>query len=48
MPDGVIGVDVDHYGDKRGGDTLAALEIDWPEVPDRKPRPGWLTNTEEG
>jgi Bifunctional DNA primase/polymerase, N-terminal len=26
MPPGVLGIDVDNYGDKRGGDTRAALE----------------------
>lgn len=26
LPDGLFGIDVDHYGDKRGGDTLAELE----------------------
>lgn len=26
VPEGVIGIDVDHYGDKTGGDTLAAVE----------------------
>jgi hypothetical protein len=33
MPDGVIGVDVDHYGDKRGGDTLATLEAELGKLP---------------
>lgn len=30
---GVVGVDVDHYGDKRGGDTLARLEAEQGPLP---------------
>lgn len=33
MPDGVIGIDVDAYGSKRGGDTLAAAEAAWGALP---------------
>lgn len=33
MPDGVIGIDVDAYGSKRGGDTLAAAEAAWGTLP---------------
>ncbi|OBC01723.1 bifunctional DNA primase/polymerase [Gordonia sp. 852002-50395_SCH5434458] len=33
MPDGVIGIDVDAYGTKRGGDTLAAAESAWGPLP---------------
>lgn len=34
LPDGVIGIDVDHYGDKRGADTLAALVDRFGPLPD--------------
>jgi hypothetical protein len=33
MPDGVIGIDVDHYGDKTGGDTLTQLEAELGPLP---------------
>ncbi|MCZ4652700.1 bifunctional DNA primase/polymerase [Gordonia amicalis] len=33
LPDGVIGVDVDDYPGKRGGETLAKAEIDWGAMP---------------
>lgn len=33
MPNGVVGVDVDHYDDKTGGDTIAALEAELGELP---------------
>jgi hypothetical protein len=33
LPDGVIGIDVDHYGDKRGADILAELEAQWGALP---------------
>ena len=33
MPDGVIGIDVDHYDGKTGGDTLAQLESDLGPLP---------------
>ncbi|MEV6061846.1 bifunctional DNA primase/polymerase [Nocardia asteroides] len=34
LADGVIGLDVDHYGDKRGADTLAALVDRFGPLPD--------------
>lgn len=34
LPPDVIGVDVDHYGDKKGGDVLAQLEADLGPLPD--------------
>lgn len=33
MPDDIIGIDVDHYGDKRGGDTLAEAARRWGPLP---------------
>jgi len=33
LPNSVIGIDVDHYGDKRGGDTLAHAESIWGALP---------------
>jgi putative DNA primase/helicase len=33
VPETVVGIDVDHYGSKRGGDTLAALEARWGALP---------------
>ena len=33
VPDGVVGLDVDQYGDKRGGDTLAAMEAQLGPLP---------------
>src|SRR5512133_2871341 len=33
MPDGVVGIDVDHYGGKTGGATLAALEQELGALP---------------
>ena len=33
MPEGVLGVDVDHYGGKTGGDTLAQLEAELGALP---------------
>lgn len=33
MPVDVIGIDVDHYGDKRGGDTLAEAQRRWGALP---------------
>lgn len=38
LPPGVIGLDVDHYGAKTGGDTLNALIAQWGPLP-----PTWLT-----
>jgi Bifunctional DNA primase/polymerase, N-terminal len=32
-PDGVVGVDVDHYGGKAGGDTFTQLEAELGELP---------------
>ncbi len=40
LPDGVIGIDVDHYGNKRGGDTLAAKETEWGGLP-----PTWVSTS---
>ena len=34
MPDGVVGIDVDHYGGKTGGATLAQLEQELGPLPD--------------
>lgn len=39
MPPGVIGLDVDHYGGKTGGDTLAALEARFGPLP-----PTWVSS----
>ncbi len=33
LPDGVVGIDVDHYGDKTGGDTIAEHENRWGRLP---------------
>jgi hypothetical protein len=33
MPDGVVGIDVDHYDGKTGGETLAQLEADIGKLP---------------
>ncbi len=33
MPDGIIGIDIDHYGDKTGGDDIARLEADHGQLP---------------
>lgn len=33
MPENVIGIDVDHYGDKNGGDTIADAEQRWGTLP---------------
>ncbi|WP_305781429.1 bifunctional DNA primase/polymerase [Nocardia nova] len=33
LPNTVVGIDVDHYGDKRGGDTLAHAESLWGPLP---------------
>lgn len=33
LPDGVIGIDVDDYGDKTGGQTLAEAEAEWGPLP---------------
>lgn len=34
LGEGLIGIDVDHYGTKRGGDLLAELEAQWGRLPD--------------
>lgn len=39
LDDGVIGVDVDHYEDKTGGDSLRALEQAWGTLP-----PTWVSS----
>ncbi|MBS9535046.1 bifunctional DNA primase/polymerase, partial [Mycobacterium sp. M1] len=36
----VVGIDVDHYGDKHGGDQLAALEKELGSLSDREP---WIS-----
>lgn len=33
LPDGVIGIDIDHYGDKTGGDTIAEHKNRWGPLP---------------
>jgi hypothetical protein len=33
LPSNVIGIDVDHYGGKRGGDTIAEAETRWGKLP---------------
>jgi hypothetical protein len=33
MPDGVVGIDVDHYGSKNGADTLAEAQRRWGPLP---------------
>ncbi|MFE7797002.1 bifunctional DNA primase/polymerase [Nocardia sp. NPDC057440] len=33
LPNSVVGIDVDHYSDKRGGDTLARAESLWGTLP---------------
>lgn len=38
-PEGVIGLDVDHYGTKTGGDTLAGLEAKYGPLP-----PTWVSS----
>lgn len=44
LPPNVIGVDVDHYGDKHGGDTLAELEARLGPLP-----PTWrVTSRDDG
>lgn len=39
MPPGVIGLDVDHYRDKTGADTLAQLELNFGPLP-----PTWVSS----
>jgi hypothetical protein len=44
LPPDIIGVDVDHYGEKRGGDVLAQLEADLGPLP-----PTWrVTSRDDG
>jgi hypothetical protein len=43
LPDGVLGIDVDHYGDKRGGDTLGKLEAELGPLP-----PTWRSSAHGG
>jgi len=38
LPDGIVGLDVDHYGDKTGADTIAALSAAWGPLP-----PTWIS-----
>lgn len=33
LPPGIIGIDIDHYGDKHGGDVIDALEAEHGELP---------------
>lgn len=40
VPSGVIGIDVDHYGEKRGADILAELEAQWGALP-----PTWVSTS---
>lgn len=40
LPDGVVGIDVDHYDKKRGGDTLAERIKDWGALP-----PTWISTS---
>jgi hypothetical protein len=40
LPPSVIGIDVDHYKEKRGGDTLAHLESEFGELP-----PTWISTS---
>ena len=35
LPDGSVGIDVDHYGDKCGGDTITDAEKRWGRCPPR-------------
>lgn len=42
LAESVVGVDVDHYGKKRGGDTLAAREAEWGSLP-----PTWWSSARE-
>lgn len=34
MPEGVIGIDIDHYGEKRGLDTIELAESKWGRLPE--------------
>ena len=43
LPDGFVGLDVDHYGAKTGGDTLAAHEEAWGSLPAT-----WVSTAREG
>ena len=42
LPDGIIGIDVDHYGEKRGADTLKRLERELGPLP-----PTWISTSKE-
>lgn len=44
MPDGVVGIDVDSYGEKRGAQTVRETEMVWGRLPDT-PR---LTSRDDG
>lgn len=44
VPRGVLGIDVDHYGDKNGGDTLRALEEECGPLP----ATWWSTSRDDG
>src|SRR5687767_7337849 len=48
MPEDVVGIDVDHYGDKVGGETLAELENGKPGQPALGPLPPtWISTSKE-
>lgn len=42
LPPGVLGLDVDAYGSKRGGETLSALVARWGDLP-----PTWVTSARD-
>lgn len=42
LPDGVVGIDVDAYGEKRGGQSLEACESLWGQLP-----PTWCSTSRE-
>ena len=43
LPRHLIGIDVDEYGDKRGGERLAELEATWGKLP-----PTWTSTSRDG
>lgn len=43
LPEHVLGIDVDHYGDKTGADTLATFEAQLGTLPDT-----WVSSAREG
>lgn len=42
LPAGVLGIDVDAYGTKKGEETLAAAELDWGALP-----PTWVSTSKD-